>query len=214
MEHRTVEGFVLLPNFLSEAQEDTIINYIDVGKWDNDWTTIIYGGQTNEPVPQWGDDLIKMMKDIAHIKAPFNHMRIHHYKPGTKIDRHVDVASWGPVIVSISLNNKCVLRFTREGISSVDVVIPPRSLYVLAGPARDDWAHETLIIPEDDSARFSITFRTAADQVTYATHHKRDERGLNAAMDKAFAEQFANEKEDGMTQYHEGSAFFSADSIV
>jgi alkylated DNA repair dioxygenase AlkB len=63
-------------------------------------------------------------------------------------------------IVGISLLSSCHFRLRRKKGSQwerVTIEAPPRSAYLLSGPARSEWEHS---IPKVDTPRYSITFRT------------------------------------------------------
>ena len=56
------------------------------------------------------------------------------------------------------------LRFrqrTESGFHRANLVVPPRSAYLLSGEARHDWEHS---ISPQQSRRFSITFRTLSEK--------------------------------------------------
>ena len=81
------------------------------------------------------------------------------YQPGAPIGWHRDAAGFG-IVVGVSLLSACRFRFRRgpeRGSERVTLTLEPRSAYVLNGPARTEWQHS---IPEVDTLRYSITFRT------------------------------------------------------
>jgi alkylated DNA repair dioxygenase AlkB len=81
------------------------------------------------------------------------------YPPGATIGWHRDAPMFG-LVVGVSLLAACRLRLQRgqgEERRVFDLALPPRSAYVLDGPARTAWQHS---IPAVPSLRYSITFRT------------------------------------------------------
>lgn len=81
------------------------------------------------------------------------------YSPGAPIGWHRDAHPFD-IVVGISLLSACRFRFRRGKVrawENVDVPLPPRSAYVLTGPARTEWEHS---IPPVKELRYSITFRT------------------------------------------------------
>jgi alkylated DNA repair dioxygenase AlkB len=83
------------------------------------------------------------------------------YPPGAPIGWHRDARGFG-IVVGVSLLSACRFRFRRgpeRGSERLTLTLEPRSAYVLAGPARSEWQHS---IPEVDTLRYSITFRTLA----------------------------------------------------
>jgi DNA oxidative demethylase len=81
------------------------------------------------------------------------------YMPGAGIGWHRDSPPFG-IVAGISLGGNCRMRFQRgEGPQrqTCSLALPPRSLYVMSGTAREEWQHS---IPPVTEARWSITFRT------------------------------------------------------
>ena len=81
------------------------------------------------------------------------------YSPGAAIGWHRDAAPFG-IVIGISLLSACRFRFRRGRVrawETVDAPLPPRSGYVLTGPARTQWEHS---IPPVKELRYSVTFRT------------------------------------------------------
>lgn len=80
------------------------------------------------------------------------------YAPGAAIGWHKDKAVFGDV-VGVSLLSLCVFRLRRKAGASWDrasIVLEPRSVYLLQGPARTEWEHS---IPAVARLRYSVTFR-------------------------------------------------------
>jgi alkylated DNA repair dioxygenase AlkB len=83
------------------------------------------------------------------------------YRPGTTLGWHRDAPSFGTV-VGISLAAPCRMRFRpyppKPGrAAGFELLLEPRSAYVLRGDARWSWQHH---IPPTKALRYSITFRT------------------------------------------------------
>jgi DNA oxidative demethylase len=67
---------------------------------------------------------------------------------------------FGPKVVGVSLAATCRMRFQRgkgERRQVAEVILEPRSAYVLSGAARYVWQHS---IPPTKALRWSITLRT------------------------------------------------------
>jgi alkylated DNA repair dioxygenase AlkB len=63
-------------------------------------------------------------------------------------------------VVGVSLLSPTRFRFRRPAGKSwqrAALVVEPRSIYLMRGPARDEWQHS---IPPVDTLRYSITMRT------------------------------------------------------
>ena len=81
------------------------------------------------------------------------------YAPGAGIGWHRDRPQFGEV-AAFSFANACRLRFRRKQGASwqrAALTVTPRSAYLLAGEAREEWQHS---IPPVEALRYSITFRT------------------------------------------------------
>ena len=87
------------------------------------------------------------------------HALVTEYAPGAAIGWHKDRPEFKDVI-GISLLAPCVFRLRRkmeQRWERASLVLPPRSAYLLRGPAREDWQHSILPV---DKLRYSVTFRS------------------------------------------------------
>jgi alkylated DNA repair protein (DNA oxidative demethylase) len=81
------------------------------------------------------------------------------YSPGAAIGWHRDAHPFD-IVIGVSLLSRCRFRFRRGKVrawETAELPLPPRSGYVLTGPARTEWEHS---IPPVKELRYSITFRT------------------------------------------------------
>jgi len=81
------------------------------------------------------------------------------YPPGATIGWHRDAPPFG-VVAGVSLLAPARMRFQRgtgEERIVAELLLPPRSAYVLAGEARTAWQHS---IPAVRELRYSVSFRT------------------------------------------------------
>jgi alkylated DNA repair dioxygenase AlkB len=81
------------------------------------------------------------------------------YPAGAGIGWHRDSPAFG-VFAGISFRGACRMRFQRREGDKWEtwaIEVPPRSLYVMSGSAREEWQHS---IPPVKEPRWSITFRT------------------------------------------------------
>jgi alkylated DNA repair dioxygenase AlkB len=93
------------------------------------------------------------------------HILITEYRPGAAIGWHRDRANFGDVI-GVSLLSPCTFRMRRRrgsGWERAAMRLDRRSVYLMRGPARDEWEHS---IPAVDELRYSITFRSMRDRRT------------------------------------------------
>jgi alkylated DNA repair dioxygenase AlkB len=139
--------------------------------WDYDYTS--HKTSQIDPIPEFLHPL--RARTAAFLKlAPeaFVEAVIHEYPPGAPIGWHRDVPQF-EIVAGISLLSACRMRLRpyaakskkaagEEGTrssraSTFSITLEPRSLYVLSGDARWKWQHS---IPDVDSLRYSVTFRT------------------------------------------------------
>jgi alkylated DNA repair dioxygenase AlkB len=81
------------------------------------------------------------------------------YPSGAGIGWHRDAPVFG-IVAAVSLAGAGRLRFQRGEAGerqTAEIILAPRSAYVLAGPARSEWRHG---IPSGSELRYSVTFRT------------------------------------------------------
>lgn len=113
-----------------------------------------------EPIPAW----LLPLRDKAAVFAGLPPEAIEHallirYGEGAGLGWHRDRPVFGDVI-GVSLLAPAPLRFRlKEGAKwrRFTAEVEPRSIYLLRGPARDQWEHS---IPPVEALRFSVTFRT------------------------------------------------------
>ncbi len=105
--------------------------------------------------------------------AALVHALVSEYAPGTPLGWHRDVPDFEDVI-GVSFGAAATLRFRpylKPGTPRpahddvVRLVVAPRSIYSMRGPARWDWQHSVAPV---DALRWSITFRTAATRSSRA----------------------------------------------
>jgi alkylated DNA repair dioxygenase AlkB len=116
--------------------------------------------QPGEPIPDWLRPARERAAELAgHSPEELVEALVQQYPPGSTIGWHRDAPRFGTV-VGISLLGSSRLRFQRgkrERRRVWEVLLEPRSGYVLGGEARTSWEHS---IPAVKELRYSITFRT------------------------------------------------------
>jgi alkylated DNA repair dioxygenase AlkB len=81
------------------------------------------------------------------------------YTPEAAIGWHRDRPAYRDVI-GVSFGSSCRFRFRRKRGNNwerASLVVEPRSVYLLRGPARTEWQHS---IPPANRLRYSVTFRS------------------------------------------------------
>jgi alkylated DNA repair dioxygenase AlkB len=113
-----------------------------------------------EPIPAWLEAVRAQAAELAGV-APEELVEalVHRYPEGAQIGWHRDAPMFG-VVVGVSLLSPARMRFRRDvggERRSYELLLEPRSGYVLAGEVRNAWQHH---VPPAKQLRYSITFRT------------------------------------------------------
>ena len=121
-------------------------------------------------LPPWAQDLAELVSEflvhggVVARGAPlgFNQMIVNRYSPGQGISAHIDLAAFGDVVASVSLESAATMDFSPKdgGGGKVGVILEPGDLLVLSGQARWDWLHG---ITACSSQRTSISLRTLGE---------------------------------------------------
>ena len=121
----------------------------------------LYGYETwritpGPPIPPVLEPLRARVAAEASVEpAELAEALITEYPPGAGIGWHRDAPMFG-IVAAVSLAGACRLRL-RRGDEKAEVLVEPRSIYLLTGRARTEWQHQ---IPPTKELRYSITFRT------------------------------------------------------
>jgi DNA oxidative demethylase len=171
------EGLVYRRGLLSKGEEATLLEALAELRFD----PIVLHGQAarrtarhfgldydyeartplpGEPVPDWLLPVRTRAAALAgHEPGELVEILVQRYPPGSTIGWHRDAPAFGTVI-GVSLGGSARLRFQRgkdDARRVWEMLLEPRSGYVLAGPARNSWQHS---IPPTKELRYSLTFRT------------------------------------------------------
>ena len=140
------------------------------------WTYGYYSRRTEPgpPLPEFLSPIRSRLGEWAGIDAPqFVEALLTEYPAHATIGWHRDAPMFGDVVAGLSLLSPCRMKF-RPYVSpgsirredpprrtTHEIDLAPRSAYLMAGPARQDFEHS---IPPVDSTRYSITLRTLRDR--------------------------------------------------
>jgi DNA oxidative demethylase len=175
---RLPQGFAYHPDWITIDEEHTLLVHIEqllfsevrmhgvVAKrkvvhygWDygyDSWTI-----SPTEPIPEWLAPLKRRAADVMTVSPEaVEEVLVTRYAPGAGIGWHRDAPMFGPAVLGLSLAGSCRMRFQRILAGerrTAEVLLSPRSLYLLTGDARVAWQHS---IPPANELRYSITFRT------------------------------------------------------
>jgi alkylated DNA repair protein (DNA oxidative demethylase) len=171
------EGLVYRPDVISAAEETALLDEIRSLEFHEvrmhgvvarrrviqyGWKYAFDGARLSEgtPIPGFLLPLRDRVAPLGSVPAEaLAEALITEYQPGSPIGWHRDAPGFG-IVVGVSLLSACRFRFRRgpeRSSARVTLTLEPRSAYVLSGPARTEWQHS---IPEVDTLRYSITFRT------------------------------------------------------
>lgn len=176
-----IPGLRLALDAVTPEQEAEIAARIDAapltpfqfGQWEGKRLTANYGSAYDyqraqpvpaPPLPDWLEDLRgQLAPPFDRAGEAFVQGLLIRYDPGAGIGWHRDRPQYGEVI-GLSLSAPATMRFRRKlpdgKFERVAVELPPRSAYLLAGPARTEWQHS--IVPMEQTRR-SVTLRSLAE---------------------------------------------------
>jgi len=113
-----------------------------------------------EAIPAWLVPVRERAAQLARIDPEeLVEVLVQRYPEGAQIGWHRDAPAFGTV-VGVSFAGATRMRFRRDigGVrKTFELVLEPRSGYVLTGEARTAWKHH---VPPAKALRYSITFRT------------------------------------------------------
>ena len=173
------QGFAYRPDAITVEQERELLDQIstlpfkafEFRGFEGKRRTVSYGWRYdfNQQQLQRADPVAEFLLPARAIGARFaglepedlEQVTVIEYSPGSAIGWHKDRPMFGDV-VGISLVSPARFRFRRragkgEPWERAALMVEPRSVYLLRGPARDEWEHS---IPPVDTLRYSITMRT------------------------------------------------------
>ena len=111
-----------------------------------------------DPVPDWLLPARERAAGLARVQPEeLVEILVQRYPPGSTIGWHRDAPAFGTVVGSLGGESR--LRSQRgkgEQRRGWEVLLEPRSGYILSGPARTSWQHS---IPPTKELRYSLTFR-------------------------------------------------------
>jgi DNA oxidative demethylase len=170
------DGVTYLPGFLSAPEQSVLVPQIKDLAFTHDWhrgrelkrsnaqfgyAYVATGQQIvpAAPFPAFLTELIAKASSFCPGCGIFDQCMVTHYPAGAGIDWHVDSNGLGDCIVVISLIGDARLQFRPGGAKhpTHELRIAPGSLYLLRGPAREDYQHRVVAVKKD---RYSVIFRS------------------------------------------------------
>ena len=174
------KGFHYFPDFITTEEEKQLLEEV----MNTERHTLIFQGyEAKRKVASFGYDwnftsrklskgkdippafyflMEKVAKHLSIKREEFAELLATEYPVGSVINWHRDAPPFD-LIAGISLMTDCIFRLrphdkAKQGKGSViSLPVKRRSLYVMHGPAREEWQHSTDPVKE---VRYSITLRT------------------------------------------------------
>jgi alkylated DNA repair dioxygenase AlkB len=174
------EGLRYCTEFISKATEQELIERVaalplrpfQFGQYEGKRRVASFGFRYDytlrrleeaEPIPAWLSELIERIEDFGGAATRVGQVLCTEYNTDVGIGWHRDKPHFDRVF-GLSLGSACKLRF-RTAVGGkwqrFTLDAAPRSVYMMSGPARRVWEHS---IPAVEAPRYSITFRTMADE--------------------------------------------------
>ena len=170
-----VPGFRYFPSFVSEADHRELLSFFatvafrtfkmrgqvagrTVCCFGFDY---VYVGQRVVPTEPMPKGIERLCRDVEALVADDTNLCqaiVTRYPPKTGINWHKDAPVFGPSVVGVSFGSAARLHLKR-GTDVRRIVLEPRSVYVLTGPARFEWLHRIAPVANE---RYSVTFRSIA----------------------------------------------------
>jgi alkylated DNA repair protein (DNA oxidative demethylase) len=176
------EGFVYIPDFLSEAEQAILLRELRTMNYQHD----IFRGQrlkrsyaqfgyayvstgrkleATAPMPECLQAVIRKAQAHCPDGVVFNQCIVTHYPPGSGIGWHTDAPRFGECIVGVSLGSEARFQLRPNGTeeASYEIRAAPGSMYLLRGPARWEYQHQVVPVRTE---RYSLTFRHVAEEAS------------------------------------------------
>ncbi|MGY2805213.1 alpha-ketoglutarate-dependent dioxygenase AlkB [Bradyrhizobium sp. USDA 4506] len=172
-------GLRYAPDFISKATEGELIRHIralplapfQIGQFEGKRRVASFGYrydygsrrlECTEPIPSWLSDIVAAIQSFGGASTEIGQILCTEYDRGVGIGWHRDKPHFDRIF-GLSLGSACKFRFrrrTENGWERFTLEAASRSLYLMAGDARQIWEHS---IPPVEAPRYSITFRTMVE---------------------------------------------------
>lgn len=179
-----VPGLVYAQNFISEDEEQKLVEIIDSGEWRTDLKRRVqhYGWRYDYaarqidpsmkigPLPEWVRDLAERLLREKLVPQLPDQVIVNEYKESQGISKHIDSEkSFADGIATISLLESWEMWFQRHGKDRHELKLENRSVAIMNNDARYLWTHEIRKRKNEFKKprvrRISLTFRKVNDKV-------------------------------------------------
>ncbi|MFM8600727.1 MAG: alpha-ketoglutarate-dependent dioxygenase AlkB [Actinomycetota bacterium] len=181
-EPRLPPGLVLVHEWLSRAESAALLSAVDSQPWLHDLKRRVqhYGwkydytlrdlspDQYLGPIPSLFAEVVDRLAAVPQFGAEAEQIIVNEYLPGQGIAAHIDRATFGEVVASVSLGSEWPMEFSSRSGETIEVYMPVGALLLMTGPSRHEWTHHIRSRKSDTRAgvrvartrRVSLTFRT------------------------------------------------------
>jgi alkylated DNA repair dioxygenase AlkB len=184
-----IEGVKFFEEAISQDEASTLLEFIQGIEFR---TILMRGMVARRTVACFGFDYVYRSRSVIEVSAipevlravksrcaetaglndRFDQVIVSRYPPDAGIGWHTDSPVFGDDIMGLSLAapGKLQLRPRGATTTSLSINLPPRSLYVLNGPARWEWQHR---VPAVRAERYSLTFRIVGGVCEMNAHREK-----------------------------------------
>eukprot|EP01061_Rhynchopus_euleeides_P026994 TRINITY_DN43971_c0_g1_i1.p1 TRINITY_DN43971_c0_g1~~TRINITY_DN43971_c0_g1_i1.p1 ORF type:complete len:261 (+),score=79.80 TRINITY_DN43971_c0_g1_i1:96-878(+) len=141
----------VIPDFVTPAEEEDLAGLIKTHLGGVSWES----AHIDSLIRSYREGYVKKAEAVcpalqrldAHVEEKYaipltDHYHFLEYRPDGYVKPHFDnEAESSHVVAGLSLLDTRVMTLTKEGEDSIELLLPPRSLYVLSGPCRYTWLH-------------------------------------------------------------------------
>jgi alkylated DNA repair dioxygenase AlkB len=176
-----IPNLTYLPNFISEKEENELVEIIDAQPWLDDLKRRVqhYGYKYDYKarridtsmkigiLPDWLENIGKNLQNQGFFKQKPDQVIVNEYFAGQGIAAHIDCEPcFEDTIISLSLLAPVYMDFTKED-EKIPLWLESRSAVVLQGESRYEWKHSIAARKSDihnglkinRERRVSLTFR-------------------------------------------------------
>lgn len=169
-----IEGLTYITDYISPKTEEELLTKLKEQEWDTrlERRTLHYGYkypysafgklEKTDPIPDWLIPLQHRIEDTLDYN--FDQAIVNEYTPGQGILPHIDHTEFfDDTIAVLSIGSQAMLTMTHRTRPKQEMIVAPRSLYVMRDIARYVYRHSIPKRKSDNGikrgTRYSITFR-------------------------------------------------------
>jgi alkylated DNA repair dioxygenase AlkB len=160
-------GLILIPDFLTESEEQDIVSRIpeSKGKKRSSERNSVRRFGSNTPyknqiessiIPDYLDRIGQKLVESQLLLVKPNSISINEYLPGNAIAPHIDSIESGPIITILSLLSDATMVLNHPRQQEQQILVPKLSILQLKDEIRYSWTHAILPVQHK---RYSIVFR-------------------------------------------------------